>query len=333
MAQATPAISAITRHGRAPEDAFQDATHRVIRHLWKLRSDASASVIGNYVHYVKVIASHVIKGQVRQEHPTHRRLVDALRYVLKRHLSLALWTTEGQLQLCGLAEWRTQPKPATCSERLMQLVADPRLVEHVVHVGRNGRRVDYADLLLQLFRWIGHPIAFDQLARLMAGMKLTDTFTSEIDPDAWTTVSQRVPDARPRPDEQAEWREFLGRVWVQIEHLPQPQRVAYALNFTAGDGQLELFPAYGIASIGRIGAALALTDEHFGRAWPALDLPEDELRRAQACARYDDKFVWLWRYLPLPDAVIACMLGVERQKIINLRKAAGDRLSRRLGSR
>jgi hypothetical protein len=41
----------------------------------------------------------------------------------------------------------------------------------------------------------------------------------------------------------------------------------------------------------------------------------------------------LWRSLPLTDLMIAKLLKTERQKVINLRKAAGARLSRRLAHR
>ena len=38
----------------------------------------------------------------------------------------------------------------------------------------------------------------------------------------------------------------------------------------------------------------------------------------------------VWRALPMEDAKIAERFGITRQQVINLRKAARDRLSRRL---
>jgi hypothetical protein len=111
------------------------------------------------------------------------------------------------------------------------------------------------------------------------------------------------------------------------------QRLAYLLNFTAADGQLELFWAYGVATIRRIGAALQITEGQFAQVWPELTLDDEERRRAMALESYDEKFALLWQHLPLTDVAIAKMLGTERQKVINLRKAAGDRLSRRLARR
>ena len=39
----------------------------------------------------------------------------------------------------------------------------------------------------------------------------------------------------------------------------------------------------------------------------------------------------IWRGLPIDDATIAKRFGITRQQVINLRKSARTRLSRRLG--
>jgi hypothetical protein len=59
-------------------------------------------------------------------------------------------------------------------------------------------------------------------------------------------------------------------------------------------------------------------------------LSDDIRGRAAACFDYDERFALLWQALPLKDSEIAHMLGTERQKVINLRKSAGDRLSRNM---
>jgi hypothetical protein len=131
----------------------------------------------------------------------------------------------------------------------------------------------------------------------------------------------------------AEWGDFLRRLWAEIEQLPVFQRIAYLLNFTAGECQLELFWTYGVVSLRGIGAALQLTADQFSRVWPELQLTDEERHKAEALSSYDEKFALLWRHLPLTDLMIAKLLGTERQKVINLRKAAGARLSRRLAHR
>jgi hypothetical protein len=175
---------------------------------------------------------------------------------------------------------------------------------------------------------------FDELVRVVCDLKgIEDPSPIFDDEEEGRRLSDWLTDKGPRPDEQAEWREFLERVWAEVEQLPRFQRLAYLLNFTAADGELDLFWAYGVATIRRIGGALQLTEEQFARLWPELSTDPDEHRRARALRSYDERIALLWQYLPLSDKVIARMLDTERQKVINLRKAAGSRLSRRLAHR
>jgi DNA-directed RNA polymerase specialized sigma24 family protein len=328
IAHAAPGIARITKSSQTPDDAFQEAAQRIIKQLREVRAHCNGNAIGNYLHYVNVVASRVVKGQVRQEHPKRRSLVDALRHVLKRESSLATWESDGH-KLCGLAEWRDQQRGRTHSERLIRLLDEPRTFMDVVSTESDPVNARHADLLKRLFEWIGHPIRFDEMANIVCGLKQIEDPSPVISGEASGRVlSEWLPDNRRRPDEQAQWKEFLERLWAQIELLPRLHRLAYLLNFTAADGQLELFWIYGVASIRRIGVVLEITEEQFARAWPALTLSNAMRRRARACENYDEKFAVLWQYLPLTDVAIASMLATERQKVINLRKSAADRLSR-----
>jgi len=69
------------------------------------------------------------------------------------------------------------------------------------------------------------------------------------------------------------------------------------------EGVAMLFPLIGVATIRQIAEALATPAEEFSV---------------------------LWNELPLDDAAIALRLGTTRQGVINLRKAARARLSRRM---
>jgi hypothetical protein len=46
-----------------------------------------------------------------------------------------------------------------------------------------------------------------------------------------------------------------------------------------------------------------------------------------------DEFAAMWNRLPLDDLTIAERLGVNRQRVINLRKSARERLTRRMGGK
>lgn len=327
-----PVIKKITGRSRDPEDAFQETTRLLIKQLWDLKADPDGKAISNYIHYVRVVASHVAKGQLRDEHPQRRSLVDALRYVLRSKAPFAVWENEFHERLCGLAAWRDQPTTFTRSKRLIQLLDCPHKLDEVVLPGRDARNLDHAELLAGIFNWVGHPIRFDELVRIVCDLKRIEEFTPIVETDEQNgrPLSELLEDGGRRPDEEAEWREFLQRLWAEIEQLPPLQRIAYLLNFTAADGQLELFWTYGVVTLRRISEAMQLTEDHFARVWPELQLSEQEHRRAESLTSLDERFALLWQHLPLTDATIARMLGTERQKVINLRKAASDRLSRRM---
>jgi len=328
IAHAAPGIATITKCSRTPEDAFQEATFRVVRHLQQLRAHSNGNAIGNYLHYVQVVASRVVKGQVREEHPRRRSVVDALRHVLKSEPALASWESGGH-RLCGLVLWRDRQAGRVHSERLTRLLDEPRTFADSVSSECDPVSLSHAELLTRLFEWIGHPVRFDEITKIVCGLKqIEDLSPVEGGEVAGRAFSEWLPDKRRRPDEDAEWKEFLERLWAEIERLPRLHRLAYLLNFTAADGQVELFWLYGVASVRRIGAVLRLTEAEFERAWPALKWNEEMVQRARACETYDEKFAVLWQHLPLTDSCIASVLGTDRQKIINLRKAASDRLSR-----
>jgi RNA polymerase sigma factor (sigma-70 family) len=101
--------------------------------------------------------------------------------------------------------------------------------------------------------------------------------------------------------------ELLRRLWTEVRQLPLRQRTALLLNLRdAGGGDaLDLLPLTGTASIRDIAAAVEIDAVELAALWPAL---------------------------PLDDNQIAGRLGVTRQQVINLRKAARARLGRRLAA-
>jgi hypothetical protein len=332
----TPTIKKVVSRSHHPEDAFQETAQHLIERLRAFKADSGGKAISNYFHYVNAIASRVTKGQLRERSRERRSLMDALRYVLKCNLQFDMWENEKREKLCGLASWRRQAVNATRSLRLLQLLDHPDTFGEAVSTTSNIQSMDCAEMLAEIFRWVDHPIKYDDLVKIVCDLRLIEDFVPivEIDGDEQgPPMSERLTDAAPRPDEVAEWNEFLGRLWVEIQQLPRLQRMAYLLNFTSGDGQLELFWNHGVVSILGVGAALQLTEDQFITIWSELGLSGEERRRVEEAASCDEKFALLWMYLPLTDGIIAKIIGAERQKVINLRKAAGDRLSRRLADR
>jgi hypothetical protein len=99
-------------------------------------------------------------------------------------------------------------------------------------------------------------------------------------------------------------RDWIRKLWSEIGQLPLPQRISLLLSMRDEDGNsgLILFPMVGVASLRQIATGLAM--------------PAEDLAR-------------IWGCLPLNDQRIGEHLRLDRQRVINLRKSARERLSRR----
>ena len=134
------------------------------------------------------------------------------------------------------------------------------------------------------------------LARLSSGSKIVNP--------ADGTVIARVAEAGPQVVEAAvaAARQALRGEWVRFGVR---QRAALLLNLREPNGQgvIELFPLTGVATFPQIAAALEFSLEQLAE---------------------------LWNSLPIDDERIADLLHMNRQQVINLRKAARARLGRRM---
>lgn len=162
---------------------------------------------------------------------------------------------------------------------------------------RNADRA--GDALVALFRQIGHPVDLEALL----------SFTS----DVWNIADDEMTPAHELmisvegtgADVQTELRQYLHALWPEIRELPVLQRRALLLNLRSTNtvNVLSLIVVTGTAS--------------FDDVAMILGIPPDELAA-------------FWNDLPLDDLRIATMLNMNRQQVINLRKAARERLTRRM---
>jgi hypothetical protein len=156
-----------------------------------------------------------------------------------------------------------------------------------------------AESLEAVFTRLAAPVSFDELARLLpklwgiAGVVTVDA--AEI----------AAPEETSSPLIEYESRRFLESLWSEVRALRVPQRAALLLNLRDIDGSnaLSLLMILDIATFDEIASV--------------LEIPPQRL-------------AGLWSGLPLDDLTIASMLGVTRQQVINLRRAARERLGRRL---
>ena len=112
----------------------------------------------------------------------------------------------------------------------------PDIFDELVSMGRDDQSLDHVELVNGIFQRVDHPIRYDDLVRIVCELKRVGEGATIIsaDEEDGRPMGELLPDAGPRPDEMAEWGEFLRRLWAEIEQLPVFQRIAYLLNFTAG---------------------------------------------------------------------------------------------------
>jgi hypothetical protein len=97
----------------------------------------------------------------------------------------------------------------------------------------------------------------------------------------------------------------LRVLWREILQLPVRQRIALLLQAHDPDGEsvMHLIAAAGVATIRDLARALEMSDE---------------------------ELTGMWLHLPATDLTIGKRLGVVRQQVINLRRAARARLMRKM---
>ena len=162
---------------------------------------------------------------------------------------------------------------------------------------RQGDRI--GDALVAIFRATQSPVIFDALVTFTARLwHITETETVESDRSA--TAMHAVNGAT-----HLETREDLRLLWREIQELRPMQRKALLLNLRSSDAVnvASLIVLTGTARFDDVAAVLEMSPEALAAIW--YDLPLDDLR-------------------------IASMLQVTRPQVINLRKAARQRLARRM---
>ncbi len=152
-----------------------------------------------------------------------------------------------------------------------------------------------------VFAHTGAPMLLDDLVGLLGEMwNVTDGYEL-----AGKDVA--TPEAS-GPAAQYESRQYLARVWAEVSSLRKPQRAALLLNLRDGDGRNAL----ALLLLARIATAQQI---------------------AEAIGIAPVRLTEIWNDLPIDDLRIASMLGLTRQQVINLRKSARERLTRRMNER
>jgi DNA-directed RNA polymerase specialized sigma24 family protein len=290
--------------GRAEaDDIYQEVLVQLLAEVWQLRKQPDKHPITDMRGMAAVITHRACSRWMRRQFPERHALKNRLHYLLTRQRGFDLWQEEDRKLLAGFAAWRGQKKAVTTA-RLEHLSDDEGLLAHI-RLLKSGRQQELADALAAIFNRLGGPVPFDELVSTLARLlQIRDQPIESITEDEDTAAFQAV-SAEPDPAWQVEKRTFLQRLWEELQQLPKNQRAALLLNLKGADGCgcIGLFPVTGIATVRQLADAVEMSAE---------------------------KFAELWDELPLEDARIAGLLGLTRQQVINTRKSARERLTRRL---
>ncbi len=302
---AQPAIQKIVRYKLAfqgpreaqdTQDVASEVLVELISRLRAMRGNDSSELIGAFSGYTAVAAYHACNEYLRRKYPNRHRLKTRLRYLLNNEPRLAIWEARPSEWLCGLRTWQpggTAPAPAARVQQWRETLAD---LPH-------GRSLVPADLLTKIFDRFGGPIEFDELVGIVAVIWGVDD-----PPAAPEKAALELESGGPDPTDRLALRQWMGRLWSEVRELPPAQRAALLLNLRTGSegAALALLPISGVATIRELADLLGFSPEEFAA---------------------------IWKDLPWDDLAIAARLGVTRQQVINLRKSARERLTRRMGGR
>jgi len=156
-----------------------------------------------------------------------------------------------------------------------------------------------ADALVDVFERARRAVAFDGL------VTFTATIWNVFDAPARETELRLAEAPQRATVDHLETREYLRALWTEVRELRPMQRKALLLNLRSSDAVdvTALLVLTGVASFDELAAVLEMMPEELAA---------------------------VWNELPLDDLRIAAMLGVTRQQVINLRKSARERLTRRM---
>lgn len=300
------------------EDILSDVLYQLVARLGELRSHgqapegtngtAATASIGNFRAFAAVTASRVCDAYVREKYPNRNRLRRRLEYLVGEQSPVrgfALWTTSDGDRLAGFGVWKERGKRANASTAYRRLLENPAKFLAESFPNDDLSRIEPPELLAAVFDRVGTPIQFDDLIGIFARIwGVTD--------DPQSSLEEQDQDSGDGPrSESIEAsllrHEYLQHLWNEIRQLPARQAAALLLNLRdpRGNGIIALLPITRTASMSEIAAAMGMEREELVRVWNGL---------------------------PMDDLKIAEVLGCTRQQVINLRRSARERLTRKMAA-
>lgn len=310
-------------------DVYQD----VLTRIWERIGEGAVDDVADLKAYATTVAYNLWSDYLRRRNPRRTSLKNRLRYFLSHAPEYTLWEGPENALWCGLRAWRYGTVAVDHSR--IQRVRDD--VSWLPPQAKPLERFSYADwnrFASAAFAGLGGAISFDDLVALAAKvLEVREDRIDSIDADADgdRAVGELADRVRLTPEAAAELRGTIERLWMAVKDLRADYRCAYLLNIPGpgkSRGDIEVFVELGLVRIPEIGAALGLNDGQYLAAWSALPLSPEHRMQAAAAQTPEHKFALLWNYLPLGDSLIAQLLGIQQQHVINRRTIALRELAR-----
>lgn len=283
------------------EDLVSQVHLRLVHTLRRLSLRSDHSAIRNFSSYVATVSQNVCNSYLREKWPRRYRLKNRACYILSSDARFAIWDDSGAGRVCGLAEWKSRAIPAAAEHRVLEL----RNISLLPVASSDASAPEVATLVHAFLSQAGAPVRIDDLVIVLAKeLGITDRSADRNMPELQRHL-QAQGSAADELAEGADERIRLRWMWVEIVQLPRKQRASLllALRDERGDSLLDFLSGEKIVTMREVARAL-------------------ELSAGELAA--------IWAGLPLDDAGIAELLGVERKRVATLRQAARRRLARRV---
>jgi DNA-directed RNA polymerase specialized sigma24 family protein len=315
--------------------------HDVVARLWEREVDAGADAPANAAAFAATVAHNAWSDHLRRKYPRRTSLKNRLRYFLSHQPKYRVWDSAEGDSVAGLHAWHVTGRAPADPARLRAWTgADGQRAASLARASVPRKPMeacgadDWDRLLGALFEQAQAPLVLDDLVRVVA--LLLDLQEDRVESLSGSDEDNDFDPAdteTPGPERRAEIRAMLRQLWGAVRALRPDYRLAYLLNIPGAGktrGDIEVFALHGIASIEEIAAAIGLDAAQYQRLFAQLPLNDADQAVAAACSDELERFALLWRQLPLPDAVIGTLLGLEQQQVINRRMLALRELARLL---
>jgi RNA polymerase sigma factor (sigma-70 family) len=344
LAQVLPAVRSILKRKSgatlAEDDTRRDNVdaielyHEVITRVWeRITTRDDAADVADLKAYAATVAHNAWSDYLRDKYPRRTSLKNRLRYFIEHQPKYALWQNAIGESMCGLRKFQLGANDVPPA-RIAALREGREKVPDLRMPGRAFEQFDAAawdGVLDALFTRLAGPMSIDDLVAVtsyLVGLK-EDRHESFDDDDE--ELDERLADDALTPDQVAQMRSTLAKLWIAITALKSDYRSAYLLN-VPGPGksraELEVFVVNGVASVSEIGETIGLDDSQFRIAAAELALEDADRASVELLRTPHEQFFLLWNYLPLADLLIGRMIGLGQQQVINRRMLAVRELAR-----